>query len=399
VEVPAPARLGASPTWWRDPAVGSYLGTCLLGVVQAVVLGPAVGILRATVPALVALVVVLLVRWSRADVDDARGWAWVTGLGVAACLVAASAVASFARAFPVGLDDAAGFYRVKVLVTTPVGEHNTAAAVLLVAVVVTAVLAGEDRRWYAGVVLTTLGLVATLSRGAAVVLVGVGLLATVTARREVARTLCAAAAVTLAVVTGFAGLFGAAPPAGAAVPDGPLGASLVGRIDLAIRGLEIGGEHPWLGVGMGRFVTGAEDLPFPNTHAHNAAAQAFAEGGVVLLSLVVAITLLVLVRAWRQPPGWRRELTLLGGAGLILHAQLDIVGGQPGPEVTLAALVALAGATGPAGTAPRRATRDGASARPLASGHVTSRALHPRPTRSGRPRGGSTTGGDARASR
>jgi hypothetical protein len=334
------SRRGAA---WRDPAVGLYLGMCLLGVVQAVVLGPAVGILRATVPALAALVVVLLVRWSRGDVDDGRGWTWATGLGVAACLVAASAVTSFARAFPAGLDDAAGFYRVKVLVTTPVGEHNTAAAVLLVAVVVTAVLAAEDRRWYAGVGLTTLGITATLSRGAAVVLVGVGLLAlVVAARREVARTLCTAGVVTLGVVTGLAGLLGAAPPAGAAVPDGPLGASLVGRVDLAVRGLEIGWDQPWLGVGMGRFVTGARDLPFPNTHAHNAAAQAFAEGGLLLLLLVVGITVVLATRAWRQPPGWRRELTLLGGAGLILHAQLDIVGGAVGPEVTLAALLALA---------------------------------------------------------
>jgi hypothetical protein len=343
VEEPACPPHAASSAWWCDPAVGLYLGICLLGVVQAAVLGPAVGILGATVPAFLALAVVLLVRWSRGDVDDGRGRIWVTGLGVVACLVAASAVVSFARAFPAGLDDAAGFYRVKVLVTTPVGEHNTAAAVLLVAVVVTAVLAAEDPRWYAGVVLTTLGLVATLSRGAAVVLVGVGLLAlVVAARREVARTLCTAGVLVLGMVTGLASLLGAAPPAGAAVPDGPLGASLVGRVDLAVRGLEIGGEHPWLGVGRGRFVTGAQDLPFPNTHAHNAAAQAFAEGGVPLLLLVVGVTVLLAVRAWRQPSGWRRELTLLGGAALLLHAQLDIVGGIAGPEVALAVLIALA---------------------------------------------------------
>lgn len=71
----------------------------------------------------------------------------------------------------------------------------------------------------------------------------------------------------------------ASPPPGAHVPEGPIGTSVLGRVDLAVRGFEAFAERPALAVGLGGFADEATDLPPPNHHAHNALAQAGAEGG------------------------------------------------------------------------------------------------------------------------
>jgi hypothetical protein len=55
-----------------------------------------------------------------------------------------------------------------------------------------------------------------------------------------------------------------------------------------------------------------------------------------------ALSVLLLVRAWRQPHGWRREVTLLGGVALLAHGQIDILGGLLGYELLLAVLLVLA---------------------------------------------------------
>jgi hypothetical protein len=283
----------------------------------------------------------------RADVDDHVGWRWLTAAGVAAVALGTWAVVAFVRALPAGAGDPSGFYRVKVLVTTPLGDHNTAAGVLLVGVVAAVVLAHRDRRWWVGVVVTVLGLVACLSRGASLVLLVAGVAGLVAGvrRRVTVAVLAAGAVATVATLALAAGL-GAAPPPGAAVPDGPVGTSVVGRLDLAVLGFELTAAHPVLGVGLGGFEDAAGGLPPPNDHAHDALAHAGAEGGLPLVAVVATLWVVLAVRGLRSAPGWRRDVALLAGGALLAHAQIDVLTGRVGPELTLGLLLVLAGGGG-----------------------------------------------------
>jgi hypothetical protein len=338
----------------RDPAPWLWIGVIALALVQAAALDVGDQPLRAAARAVLPIVVLVRGRARWVDRDDVRGRRWLVVLGAAQVVLAVWAVQSFARALPAGVGEPSGFYRVKVLVSTPLGDHNTAAGLLLVGVVATVVLAQEDRRWWAGVVLTTAGVVACLSRGAALVLLVVGLASFAPGvRRPVAAATTAVAAVALVLVSVLAVGLDASPPAGAAVPDGPLGTSVVGRVDLAERGVALLVEHPALGVGLGGFGDHAEGLPPPNDHAHNTFAQAGAEGGVTYLLLTAGVVLLLAWRGWHQPVGWRRDVTLLGGAALVTHGLIDVLSGLVGNELLLAVLLALA-APRPEGATGRR---------------------------------------------
>ncbi|WP_052664298.1 O-antigen ligase family protein [Nitriliruptor alkaliphilus] len=330
-----------------DPALWLFLGAVVLGGTQTVVLHAGARPLIAALPYAVAAVVVALGQSLRVGLDAARGHRWLVGLGVAQVALALWALQAFLRGLPAGIGESSGFYRVKLLVTTPLGDHNTVAGWLLVGVVATIVLAQQDSRWWWGVAATVAGSVACLSRGAAAVLllvaIGSWLVGT---RRRVALALTAAAVVVLGAVSALAVVLDASPPAGAHVPEGRVGTSVLGRVDLAVRGFEVLADAPALGVGLGGFEDEAVDLPPPNHHAHNALAHAGAEGGVPLLIVTLGVYALLARRGLRQPRGWRREVTLLGGAGLVAHAQLDILSGLLGTEALLAALLALAGSSG-----------------------------------------------------
>jgi hypothetical protein len=321
----------------RDGAVLAYGAACLVAFVQVAVLGEPRRTLLGAIPYLAGLGVLLLLRSSRVPVH-----VWYRALAAGLIGLAAWALTTFVLALPGQLGEPHDFYRIKVAVTTPLGDHNTAAGLLLVGVVACAVLAAEDRRWLVGSAVVCLGLVATLSRGAAVVLVVIALAGRWLASSTVARTVLGGSAV--AVVAGIVlatVLLDTSPPPGAGVPDGPVGTSVVGRVDLAVRGVEVGLAHPALGAGLGTFGSHAEDLPPPNDHAHQLFAHAFAEGGVGLLLVAGALPLVMIGRAWRQPRGPLRDLALLGGAALVAHAQLEILGGRLGYELLLAWLAAL----------------------------------------------------------
>ena len=221
----------------------------------------------------------------------------------------------------------------------------------------TVLLAVEDRRWWGGVAATTLGIVATLSRGAAVVLVvvGVGALLLRT-RRSVVVGVLASGLVATAGVTLAAAVLDASPPEGVAVPDGPVGSSIVGRVDLAVRGFEVAAEDPILGVGLGGFVDTAQDIPAPNHHAHNAIAHLGAEAGVLGAAVAIGLPVLLAWYGLGLPVGWRRDLVLVGGAGLVVHAQIDILAGLVAYEVLLAVLLGLTVAR-PAHRGPRLGSR------------------------------------------
>lgn len=334
-------------TGWResaDPAAAAYLVAVLLAVAQVVLLDEPGRTARAAVPYVLAFVVVVALR-HLGPRDEAAMARWVHALSVFGVLLSMWLLGAFLGALPAGIGEQSGFYRVKLAVTSPLGDHNTAAGLMLPAVVACAATAVRDPRWRAGLVVVTLGLAATLSRGAVLVLLGLALVGWLVASDRRFRTLLlASAAAATALVLLLAVVLDASPPADAEVPrDGPVGASVVGRVNLAERGLRVGSERPLLGTGLGGFGQRADDLPPPNDHAHQLFAHAFAEGGVPLFLVAVAVPALLAVRVVRLAPGAGREILLLGGLGLLVHAQIEILGGRLGYEVLLALLVGLAG--------------------------------------------------------
>jgi hypothetical protein len=333
--VPVPAH--------RDAVLVAYLTACALAVVQFLVLEERARTAVASVPYAVALMVVLLLRARGPQAPRGPGSAgWRRTLSWFMIGLAAWVLVSFLSALPGHVGEPHSFYRVKLAVTTPLGDHNTAAGLLLVGIVVCAGRAAEDRRWVLGTAVVAAGVIGTLSRGAAAVLLVVALLGALLGSSRTFRVVLGAASV--AVLAGIllaANLLDASPPPGATVPDGPAGTSVVGRIDLALRGVERGAAHPVLGAGLGSFASGAESLPPPNDHAHQLLAHAFAEGGVVLLAIALAVPVALAVRGWARPAGPLRDLALLGGAGLVGHAQFEILGGRLGYELLLAVLAAL----------------------------------------------------------
>jgi O-antigen ligase len=337
----AAVRSGRPAGWWRDPVAGCFGAVVAVGVAQAAT-GAGVGPLRGAVPYAVAGSVALAGRWSGVASDDGPGLRWLRVIAGVLATLGAWALISFLLALPSGVGEPSGFYRIKVLVTTPLGDHNTAAGLLLVGVGASVVLAERDRRWWLAVVLTTVGVVACLSRGAAVVLLCAGLLGFVTrVDRRAARSVAVAGVVALIGITGLAVLLDASPPPGAAEAVGPVGASVVGRIDLAARGIDTFLDRPVLGVGLGSFAEVSDDLPPPNDHAHNTFAHAGAEGGVVALTAVVLVTAILAVRGLRAPDGWRRDVAILGGVALVAHGQIDVLGGLVGHEVLLSFLATV----------------------------------------------------------
>jgi len=367
---------------WPDPALTAFAVATLLGVAQALAAwaggdgGAAAVILRASVPYALALAVVVALSRDGRRLAVGATSRWAAGLAVAGVVLSLWLLARFAVALPDAMGADYGFYRLKLRITSPLGDHNTAAGLLVPPLVAGALLvvrsgsrgSGRGRAgvWVATVVTIALGLAATLSRGVVVVLAGVVLVAVVLAsRRRLAGVLAGALAlVVLGLGAASVALDTAAPP-GTAAPGpagqagaGPLGASVLGRVDLWVRGIEVGAAHPVAGVGVGRFAEAAADLPQPNDHAHQAFAQAFAEGGVLLLTAAVLVVGTLAWRAWRLPAGPRRDLVLLGGLGLIAHAQLEILAGRLGYEVLLALLVALAAV--PVADAPARPAPGGA---------------------------------------
>ena len=348
---PRTERARTRPLAGWDPILGLYSAVLALAALQMLVLGAPRRTVLGALPYVCAGAVVAVAAATRPDLrDPASGHAWVRGVAAGAALLAAWAATTFLIALPSGIGEVSGFYVVKVQVTTPLGDHNTAAGLLLVGAVAATVASLRERRLLIAAAVIAAGLVATMSRGAAVVLgvvAGVALLRR--ASRRVGVLLATVAAVVLAGVLGLAAWLDAAPPPGTPLSEGPIGTSIAVRGDLAVRGAEVTRDHPLLGVGLGGFVDEAADIPPPNDHAHQLLTHAGAEGGVLLLVVALALPVVLFVRARRLPAGEVRDLVLLGGAALVLHAQADVMGGRIGYEMLLGLLVALAGATATAG--------------------------------------------------
>jgi O-antigen ligase len=329
-------------------ATGAYLVILLVALVQVVTARPAQTL---TVPvlayalALGSYLLVLRAGPREPRVEGAERWS--AGLALAGVLLASWLLAGFLRALPEGLASAAGYYRVKLLVTSPLGDHNTAAGLLLVPLVAAVTLAVRRAGWWVAVAVVTAGFVAALSRGAALVLLAVAVAGGwLASSRRVAVALGAVALLAAGAVIGLAAVLGAAPPPGAAAGVGPFGTSVLGRVDLAVRGAELTAAEPLLGVGFGSFATHAADLPVPNDHAHQLVAHAGAEGGLFTALAVLVVSVLLLLRSGRLPRTPLRDAALLGGGGLLVHAQIEILGGLPAYEVLVAVLLGLATVAG-----------------------------------------------------
>jgi O-antigen ligase len=326
----------------RDPVAWAYAAGVTVGLVQAVMLGEPARTLRGTVPYVLALSVVVTVNVVGAR-DDKGVRRWLAGLAVAGGVLAVWLLVGFLTALPAGIGQSHGFYRIKLEVTSPVGDHNTAAGLLLPSLVAAAALAARDRRWLAGLLVVTLGLVATLSRGAVAVLLVVAAAAwVVSSERRIRVLLAAAAGAALMLVLGLSAALDASPPPDGPQSDGVVGASVVARADLVVRGLEVGLDRPLTGVGLRGFGEVARDLPPPNDHAHQLLAHALAEGGIVLLSVALMVPCLAIWRATSLSPGPLRSVVLLGAFGIVAHAQLEILGGGVGYEVLLAGMATMA---------------------------------------------------------
>lgn len=303
--------------------------------------------------------------WSRGSRGGREpGERAVRGLAVAGAVLAAWAVVAFVGALPAA-NGPDGFYDVKVRVTTPVADHNVLASLLLVALVAAALVRGR-----LGWVLTaalTLGLGATLSRGAALVAVVLALAAWLLAAsprnstlpphgwggtfdlRGSAVRVAAGAVGALALVLLAAGVLGAAVPAG----DGPT--SVASRGQLWRAGVAAVAEEPLLGVGLDGFraVAAAEGAADPRDHAHSSPLHAAATVGVPAALVHLALWLLVVLRGWRHDDPRTATLLVLGGAALLLHGLVDETAFRLPVELTVAALLAL-GATAPLGGGARR---------------------------------------------
>jgi O-antigen ligase len=340
-----PSRRGAPRP---DVVTGAYLAILLVGLMQLVT-GRPVQTLTAPVVAYALAVgaYLLVLRAAPREWMGPGSERWLAGLAITGALLALWLLAGFLRALPEGLTSAVGYYRVKLLVTSPLGDHNTAAGLLLVPLVAAVTLAVRRASWWVAVAAIIAGFVAALSRGAALVLVAVAVAGWwLASSRRAAVALGVVAVLAAGAVVGLAAVLGAAPPPGAAGGVGPFGTSVLGRVDLAVRGAELAATEPLLGVGFGSFAAHASDLPVPHDHAHQLVAQAGAEGGVVTALAAVVVSALLLLRSGRLVRSPLRDAALLGGGGLLVHAQIEILGGLPAYEVLVAVLLGLATVAG-----------------------------------------------------
>lgn len=350
-----------------DPAAVGYAVLAVVAVAQTAVGRASLDDVAVFASPALLLVAARWSRWSQASgVSSSERPAWWTGergvrlVALAGAALAVLAVVAFVGALPAA-SGADGFYDVKVRVTTPVADHNVLASLLLVALAAAATVRGRGGWVLTAVV--TLGLGASLSRGAVLVAAAVATLAALAARRLPPTrnsTLHGHERTSSVDLRGVVGRFAggavgalalvllAAAVLGAAVPGGEGPTSVASRGELWRTGLAAIAEEPVVGVGLDRFreVAEARGVADPRDHAHSLPLHAAATVGIPAAAVHLALWLLLLVRGWRHPDPRVRVLLLLGGGALLLHAFLDETAFRLPVELTVGALLAL-GAQGP----------------------------------------------------
>ena len=215
------------------------------------------------------------------------------------------------------------------------------AAAYLLAVAPLAMLAGRRRRWPALVALALLiaFLPVTRSRAAALALaLQLAVLIWVLVARGWVRRVrlgLAGVAVGLALAT-----LGVAAGLGWTLTDTAKGRSLGIRWDLAASALQMGVDHPWTGVGLGRFEAAYPAYGPPVSgefgvlhveHPHAEPLEVFAESGLpglLALAWIACSVVSVLVRLARSSSPWHRRAALALGLSVIALG-VDAMSGFP----------------------------------------------------------------------
>jgi O-antigen ligase len=232
----------------------------------------------------------------------------------------------------------AAYYAVKLELGTPLADHNVLAALLVVALAAAAVRAADDPRWLAGLGLLSLALGATLSRGAVLAAVAVGLIGLAFLRPRRAAVRFVGGAIVASVL-----VFGAALVLGAEVPDEDGPTSVVSRTQLWGAGLEAIAEEPLVGVGPAWFREFAADAGVhdPRDHSHSVLLQGAATMGIPAGLVHLALWVLLLWRGAAHPDRHVRTIVMLGAGALMAHALIDETALRGSVEVLVAVLLAL----------------------------------------------------------
>lgn len=258
-------------------------------------------------------------------------------------LLALAAVVAFGVAASGRLDDPFAYYRIKQQVTAPVGAHNVLAGFLLAGAPAVALASvRRPRRWWPALVLVGLGLGATLSRGA----LAAGALAAVVAwlllrDRTVAGRVGVAVMIAAVCTTGTLAALGAPNPD----VDGPT--SVIARTALWDTAFDAARQRPVTGVGLDGFLTHSRDavgLSAPHEHAHSLPLHAAGTLGLPGLVATLAVWLGIAAGALGQLDRDRRTLVLVGLVGLGSLALVDEIALRPATVGLLALLATVVAA-------------------------------------------------------
>lgn len=292
-------------------------------------------------------------------------WRWPLAMtlfgGVLAVWVTTMLVAALGD---VGL---ANFYDVKNAVVTPLGASNYLAGFLLMTGLIVAVVAAYDRRYLAGALVCVVGMLATLSRGAAIALVLASLAGALAMRSR--RIAVAAVSVVTAAVLALVVIFAVTAPSGGSEPavavEGAgsggsvallepgsithqrIGELLVtatgGRLELYRVSWRAFLDNPVLGVGVNHLESVTAGTAEPHVNAHNLELHALATTGLLGTLAYLSLWALLAWRLWFAPTGLRRSALAVAALGLFIHAQVEALAFTRAIEAVLALLLVIAG--------------------------------------------------------
>ncbi len=299
----------------------------------------------------------------RRSLDEVDPWRWPLMIGLFGSALACWVAVDLVRAL--GDPTLQTFYGVKNAIDVPLGASNYLAGFLVVSVMVCLVAASVDRRFLVFGAVSALGLLATMSRGAAIAVVLASVAVTL-ARRS--RAAFAAAFVVLGMAAvAFIMVWAGVDPVPLSEP-GPLAADGItstepadtrspelsrldtalysptgDRVDLYRRSWQAFLDHPVTGVGLNRFTTVSADLDVPHVNAHNMVLHALATTG--LLGALAYLTLwgVLAHRLWQADPGVERAALAAGAGALFIHAQVEALAFTRSIEVVLAVMLVLSG--------------------------------------------------------
>lgn len=216
----------------------------------------------------------------------------------------------------------------------PVGQDpNDVARYLVLGIPMAALLMNADTHWTERVLagayipLAVFAVVLTASRGGflslLVVLAGSGLLAM---RRR--RIVAVAGGVAIAVVAAMLWLVAPSETLGrlTTIPDQLMGGDLNQRWNIWAAGWRAFAHAPWLGSGLGTFVTAAGMAP--EDTAHNTALAVAVEGGVVVLALMAAMVIMGVFMAFRLPGRVRLAMMTILAAWVFLSVVSNLQGSR-----------------------------------------------------------------------